>query len=139
GDAAAYGGDIVAYRYGWNLRNPDNDEEWEQNWCAECLSAPVRFYNSGSQRFFVEVRDNAETVTRAEIELVVNQVTRGRNLLIVDDAPRFSEVDEALDDSRWLDVVESLRLRRPFEFDRTLDVYDVRDHHNEPPPLNKVF
>ncbi len=138
-DASSYGGDIVAYRFGWNIQHPENDEEWEQNWCATCKSAQVRIYNSGTQRFFLETRDNAETITHAEIELVVNQVTRGRNLLVVDDAIHFTDADERLDDGRWTAVIDSLRRRRPFEFDPVQDIYDVAGNRNESPPLNLVF
>lgn len=140
GDASSYGGEVVAFRYGWNIRNPQDDEEWEQPWSATARRAPVRIFNSGTQRFFLELRDNAETITRAEIELVVNQVTRAKDLLLVDDSVHFQETDEITEDRRWATTIDSLRARRNFEFDGVLrDVYDVSLSRNEPPPLNKVF
>jgi hypothetical protein len=143
GDASYYGGSIVAYRYGWNIRTPSNDDEWQQNWCETCTSADERRFNSGNQRFFLEARDNAETITHAEFELVVRQVTRSKDLLLVDDStyPPDDRLTEAREDQRWLDVIDSLRARQPFRFDRNEggDVYDVEVNRRLPPPLSRVF
>ncbi len=139
GDASDYGGEIVSYRYGWNIRNPQNDEEWEQNWCSTCTAAPVRIYSNGTQRFFVEARDNAESITRAVIELVVNPLTRRRELLLVDDSVHFSPPDEAYEDTRWAQVIDELRRRRPFDFDSARDVYDVAVKMNQVPPIPLLF
>jgi len=140
GDATSYGGEVVAFRYGWDIRNPQDDEEWQQPWCATCRTAPLRIFNSGTHRFFLELRDNAETITHAEIELVVNQVARTKDLLVVDDSVHFQDVDEILEDTRWRVTIDSLRARQNFDFDGDLrDIYDVSSRRNEPPPLNKVF
>lgn len=138
-DASDYGGEIVAYRYGWNIRNPSNDEEWEQNWCGSCLSTAVRTFTSGTQRFFLETRDNAETVTHAEFELVVRQVTRRRDLLLVDDTVQPQESNELTEDVRWQAVMDSLLRRQPFDFVPSRDIYDVVDNRNLPPDLSLVF
>ena len=143
GDAESYGGSIVAYRYGWNLSNPDDDQLWDQQWCETCIASPVRVFNSGTQRFYLETRDNAGTVTRGVFELTVYQVTRRRDLLLVDDTDVFpgDEVFEEEEDTRWLRVIEELRLRQPFNFDSRLgaDLYDVNLTFREPPPISKVF
>ena len=146
GDAESYGGEIEAYRYGWNIRNPSNDEEWEQGWCATCRSAPVRAFSSGTQRFFLETRDNAESITHAEFELVVQQVTRRRDLLFVDDTVQpQGDAAEATEDRRWRDTIDSLVARgsrggQPFTFDFSRDWYDVvNEHQSLPPPLSTVF
>jgi len=144
GDAMSYGGSIVAYRYGWNLLNPERDEEWDQNWCETCTTAPARVFNSGTQRFFLETRDNAGTVTHAELELTVYQVTRRRDLLIVDDTDNFPDDplnQEVLEDDRWRSIVESLQQIQPFGFDARpgADIYDVAGTFREAPPISKVF
>lgn len=139
GDASGYGGEVVAYRYGWNIRNPQNDEEWEQQWSETARTAQTRIFNTGTQRFFLELRDNAETITHAEIELVVNQVTRTKDLLVVDDSEHSSDTDETLEDNRWRATIDSLRVRQNFDFDPVRDNFDVIDNRREPPPLNTVF
>jgi hypothetical protein len=142
GDASPYGGSIVAYRYGWNILNPDNDQDWEQNWCETCVTAPPRVFASGLQRFFVETRDNAGTVTRAEIELAVNQITRRRDLLLVDDTDNFADDplrQELREDDRWANIITALRQRQPFAFDPARDIYDVGARRQEPPPISLVF
>jgi hypothetical protein len=143
GDASYYGGSVVAYRYGWNIRNPSNDEEWQQNWCEVCTSAETRIFNSGTQEFFLQCRDNAQTITTARFELVVRQVTRTKNLLFVDDTsyPPDDRATEVREDQRWRTVIDSLLARRPFTFDPNEggDIYDAEDNRRLPPPLSKIF
>jgi len=69
----------------------------------------------------------------------VNQVTRSRNLLLVDDSFSFQDQDERVEDARWRTTIDSLQARRPFDFDPIRDIYDVVDNHQEPPPLSLVF
>jgi hypothetical protein len=141
-DASSYGGEIVAYRYGWDIRDPDVEEEWEQNWSSTATCAPVRVFNSGVHIFFLETRDNAESITRARIEMTVRQVTRRRDLLLVDDSVHpqgDSDPAEAREDTRWLTVIDSLEARQPFVFDPVRDVYDVRQNRRQAPPLAMVF
>jgi hypothetical protein len=144
-DASRYGGTIVAYRYGWNIRNLEDDQHWEQGWSASALAAPSQSFRGGTQRFFLEARDNAESVTRAVFELLVQPVKLERHLLIVDDTYQpQGELDpnEAREDQRWAQVVDSLVARRPsLRFDPSIDVFDVNsiEARGQPPPLRKVF
>ena len=142
GDASSYGGNITGYRFGWDLRNPDDDSEWEQTWSETATCAPTRSFSSGTHIFFLEARDNAESTTRTRIELSVRQVTRRRDLLIVDDSfqPQGdTDPAEGREDTRWLGIVDSLRAERTFAFDAVRDVYDVREKNRLPPPLSLVF
>ena len=59
-----------ATRHGWNIRNPANDEEWDQSWCTACSSV-TRTFSSGTHRFFLEGRDAAGSITHVEIEIVI--------------------------------------------------------------------
>lgn len=70
GDA---GEPIEAFRFGWDIRNPADDEEWQHPWCADCVSE-VRAFSTGTHRFFLEARDHAGLVTGAQFELVVTPV-----------------------------------------------------------------
>jgi len=140
GDAASYGGTITGYRYGWNIRNPQIDEEWDQNWSAQAVKSVPRTFNAGIQRFFLECRDNAETVTHAEIELVVRQVTRSKDLLFVDDTEQPNANNEPEEDARWIALFDSLVDRRPsIDYQASRDIYDVVDNRYFPPPIARVF
>lgn len=138
-DATHYGGEIVAYRYGWDIRNPDNDQEWS-SWSLTNTKAPTQSYNTGSHRFFLQVRDNAESITQAIYELTVYTVTRNRDLLWVDDSDFLTDLAaESGEDSRWTQVLTNIATNNGFEFDPNLDIYDVLQNRNEPPPIQKVF
>lgn len=139
GDASSYGADIGAYRYGWNIRHPENDEEWDQGWCRSCRSAPTRAFTSGLQRFYLETRDELGLTASAVIELTVVPMAQSRELLLVDDGIRFQTAEEIAEDNRWQTVIDSLRQRRPFVFDRARDVYDVAEHQQALPPVNLIF
>ena len=138
-DASKYGGEIVAYRYGWDIRDPDNDQEWS-SWALSNTRAPTRAFSTGSHRFFVEVRDNAESITRAIYEITVHAVTRARDLLWVDDTDYQTDTPrEAGEDARWLQVLSQVAGANNIIFDNQLDVYDVLENRKEPPPIQKVF
>lgn len=142
GDASSYGGEIVGYRYGWDIRDPEDEEQWEQNWSETATCAPARVFNSGTHVFFLQTRDNAESITQARIEMTVRQVTRRRDLLFVDDSTHpqgDTDPDEAREDQRWQAIFDSLLVRRPFAFDSGRDVFDVRQNRRQPPPLSLVF
>ncbi len=138
-DARHYGGEIVAYRYGWDIRNPDNDQEWT-SWSLNTTKATTQSFNTGSHRFFLQVRDNAESITQAIYELAVHTVTRSRDILWVDDSDFQTDMaSEASEDGRWLAVLGQVATANGFRFDPTLDVYDVVENRREPPPIQRIF
>jgi hypothetical protein len=141
GDASAYGGVIVRYRYGLDIPDPDQEPGWVD--CGECTELPVTLrLQDAMHTFHIETTDDLGTSVRAAFEIVVHPVTRGRDLLLVDDTDTFPGDPanmEAMEDARWIEVVDSLRTRQPFAFDRLADVYDVVASRYEPPPIAKVF
>jgi len=141
-DASSYGGRILAYRFAWDVVDPGDDASWDQGWSESSTCAAPRIFNSGYHTFFLETRDNAESITRAQIQLAVRQVTRTRELLLVDDSIhplRDEDPNELREDTRWLAVVDSLRAHRDFAFDALRDIYDVRAHGRLAPPLGLLF
>jgi len=138
-DADTYGGEIIAYRYGWDIKNTDNDQEWS-SWSLSTRSAPPQSFSTGSHRFFLEVRDNAESITRATYELTVHTVTRSRDILWVDDSDYQTDIGaESQEDARWINVLNQVALANGFTFEPTLDIYDVRENRTTPPPIAKIF
>jgi hypothetical protein len=67
-------------------------------------------------------------------------VTRGRDVLLIDDTLRFTPVDEAYEDRRWNEVLTDLARKHGFRFDPATDVYDVvNERRNQPPPIELLF
>lgn len=141
-DASGYGGRMSGYRFGWDLANPGDDSSWDQGWSESATCSGPRVFNSGSHTFFLEARDNAESITRAQIQLTVHQVTRTHDLLVVDDSThplRDDDPNETRERLRWLAVIDSVRAHRNFEFEPVRDWYEVSKHGRAAPPVSLLF
>jgi hypothetical protein len=147
GDASSYGSQVEAYRYGWDIRNLDQDTEWACDWSATCLEdagSPRRFPD-GMHRFYLQARDAAGQVTDIRIEIRILQQPMSRDLLFVDDTvqPQGAAV-ELQEDLRWAQAIDSLEARarragQPFDFDHSRDRYDVVARQSLPPPAPVIF
>ena len=137
-DASHYGGTITRSRYGWDIRNPDNDQEWS-SWSSSG-TAPPQSFETGTHRFFLQAEDETGSRTGAIFELPVHTVTRSRDLLWVDDTDhQTDEVTESAEHFRWLSVFAQVMESSDLHFDPELDVYDVQDNLDEPPDLPLLF
>jgi hypothetical protein len=75
-DASAYGGTIVGYRYGWDITDPDDDEQWEIPWeFGTITSAPQRTFFFGTHVLDVQTKDDAGTVTWGSVRINVQVPT----------------------------------------------------------------
>ena len=65
--------DIVGYRYGWDVTDPDDpfDPNWATDLDPGVLSAPTRTYSSGVHWLYVEVQDDLGGVTRGGIRMQI--------------------------------------------------------------------
>ena len=132
--ADAYGGEIIGYRYGWDI--PDI-ESWGAPFAPSCTtSIEVSFY-AGVHTLFVEALDQAGKVTRGRVELTIIPFPMERDLLWVDDFPSadFTQVDwaiptESQHDEFWLGLCS-----KAIGFDPARDVYDTQAKGLKPPPL----
>ncbi|MDO9170399.1 MAG: hypothetical protein Q7W29_01030 [bacterium] len=94
GSAADYGGEITAYRYGWDIQDlqDDNDPGWEvQFGLSEAnFSSAVRSFAQGLHVFTVECKDNSGLLTRLQYFLSVVPVPEEADrlpLMLIDDVP----------------------------------------------------
>ncbi|MDO9695816.1 MAG: hypothetical protein Q7W56_13940 [Candidatus Latescibacteria bacterium] len=94
GSASDYGGEIVAYRYGWDVQdlNDNADPGWEVQFglSAANLSSEVRSFAQGLHVFTVEVIDNSGLLTRIQYFLSVVPVPEENErlpLVLIDDVP----------------------------------------------------
>lgn len=71
-DASSYFGEVVGYRYGWDLidANDPNDPGWEVDE-GDWSSAPGRSFQTGTHSFVVQAIDRAGHISRATYVLTV--------------------------------------------------------------------
>lgn len=81
--AADYGSEITGFRFGWDILDTANDEEWS-SWSLSTTSTQASFV-SGSHSFFLEARDYSGTTTRVVYRFYVVPFTMERDLLFIDD------------------------------------------------------
>lgn len=77
-DATAYGGIVTGYRYGWDILDLADDAQWAIPWtpfssAVEC--SPARAFYFGTHRFSVQVKDNDDFLTLAEVVVNVDATT----------------------------------------------------------------
>lgn len=86
--AEHYGGLVSGYRYGWDIGDLADPEQWEVDYTpftTEKVKTPPRTYYFGTHTFNCEVIDNSGARSRAEIKVNVVQFSMERPLLFVDD------------------------------------------------------
>jgi hypothetical protein len=139
-DASSYGGEVLGYRYGWDVQDPSDPSDWEVPYSPFNRTAPERSFYSGSHTFYIEAIDNAGTVTLGQIMINVIQFSMERNLLWVDDfigassqPPQYETPSEAGHDDFWLGICS-----RAVDFIPERDEYDCLDHNNKPPEIRSV-
>ncbi len=136
-NVADYGGEVVGYRYGWDVKDLGNDDEWPVPFSPFTLCAPEKKLYSGIHDFYAEVLDNGGRITRAHVQITVVRFSMERNLLWVDDFyaiemqhPLYMTPSEQNHDMFWLDICG-----RAVGFEPTRDVYDCQAKNIKPPKL----
>ncbi len=85
GDASHYGGEISTYRYGWDISDLNDPNDWEVSPSPFHTSAPAIKFFSGIHTLYIEAKDGFGAITFAQIEVNIVPATMERNLLWVDD------------------------------------------------------
>ena len=85
--ADSYGGTIAGYRYGWDIPDLNDPEQWEIDITPFLTTAnvPPRTFFFGTHTLTMEVVDNSGYCSRVEVKVNIVQFTLERNLLVVDD------------------------------------------------------
>jgi hypothetical protein len=86
--AESYGGVVPGYRYGWDINDLNNDDQWAVDWTpftATTAESPSQTWFFGTHTFHVEAIDNSGYVSRIGIKINIVPFTMERNLLVVDD------------------------------------------------------
>ncbi len=83
-----YGGTVAGYRYGWDILDPNDPDQWEVDYTpfvTAIATTPPRAFNFGTHTFTAEVIDNSGFCSRIEVKVNIVRFTGERNLLVVDD------------------------------------------------------
>jgi hypothetical protein len=136
-----YGGEILCYRYGWDVQDIHDPSDWEVSCHPSIVEAPERIFHSGVHMLYVEAVDNANNTTRGAIQINIITFAMDRNLLWVDDfvapptqSPLYEMPSEYNHDAFWLDICS-----RAEGFMPGRDVYDCYyDHNTEPPAIQEI-
>lgn len=88
-DAESYGGLVSGYRYGWDIGDVNDPDQWEVDYTPftstrACVPEPRQFF-FGLHVFTVEVIDNSGFCSRVEIKVNIVQFTFNEEILVVDD------------------------------------------------------
>ena len=134
-DASGYGGVISGYRYGWDVADLSNPNDWEVVLSPYATSAPPRSFFSGVHTLFVEAVDNNGYSTLAQIEITIFPLDMSRNLLWVDDfySTDFVQVDYSFPTEREHDQFWLRICARALGFKPDRDVFDTKDASFLPP------
>jgi hypothetical protein len=95
-----YGGTVVGYRYGWDILDLDDPDQWETDFTpfiSATATTPSRAFNFGTHTFTAEVVDNSGFCSRIEVKVNIVRFDGTRDLLIVDDF----KPDEQVGQSGW--------------------------------------
>jgi len=118
--AETYGGLVTGYRYGWDITDVSDPEQWEVDYTpftSDVARSRARTFYFGTHTFDVEVRDNSGYVSRVEVKVNVIEFSMDRNLLFVDDYNLDSRGIEYTKgavpsdeehDAFWRDVLENV-------------------------------
>ncbi|HKK70293.1 MAG TPA: hypothetical protein VKA86_03685 [Candidatus Krumholzibacteria bacterium] len=108
-EAESYGGVIEAFRYGFGVVDPNDEEDpnWSVPWGPSWRTArrPTGF-SQGSPNFVLQVRDNSGSVSRISYQFQVIQIKARKDqrpLLVVDDDTGGGEIPTPIRriDQQW--------------------------------------
>ncbi|UCG52269.1 MAG: hypothetical protein JSW58_01560 [Candidatus Latescibacterota bacterium] len=135
-DASNYGGVVSGYRYGWDIQDLNEDDQWDIDWTPfvtenNSAQSPPRTYEFDSHTFHIEVVDNSGFTSRTGVRVNVVPFTMTKNVLLIDDweerSPGFDRTNGGLPsdtehDEFWADMLADVD-----EFDPSVDMIEVQD------------
>jgi len=79
-----YGGKVTAFRYGWDIVNLDNPDEWDSQWGKDVTGTVKTFYSS-VHTLHVQVRDDGGYITTGLVSVQIIDFNMKRPLILIDD------------------------------------------------------
>jgi hypothetical protein len=140
-DASTYGGEVSSYRYGWDVADVNNPDDWDVLPSPFITSIPATSFSSGVHTLFIEAVDNDGISTIAQMEVTVFPLLMNRNLLWVDDfystnfyQQTYAFPTESEHDEFWLNICS-----RATGFSPERDVYETVAYGFEPPDIELMW
>jgi hypothetical protein len=140
-DASSYGGVVTSYRYGWDVVDFNDPNDWAVTPSPFVTSAPPKSFRDGIHTLYVEAVDNNGVSSLAQIEIDVFAIDMKKNLLWVDDfySTDFVQKDygfptESEHDAFWLHICSRAQGFVPLR-----DVFDTKDAGLHPPDMKLVW
>ncbi|HSG27989.1 MAG TPA: hypothetical protein VLA34_05870, partial [Candidatus Krumholzibacterium sp.] len=140
-DASHYGAIVSTYRYGWDIDDFSDPNQWACLPLPNITQAASKTFYSGIHTLYVEATDNLGISTICAIEVNIIPVIMEHALLWVDDFPSLNFTQEiyafpteAEHDRFWTDIC----LRIP-TFVPNRDIFDVAENAYQPPPMDLIF
>jgi hypothetical protein len=127
----------LRYRYGWDIQDLEDDDEWACDWSSRIKRSEPRSFSSGVHVFFAEVKNIAGQITRARVEIEVIPYTAERDLLWIDDfrlgdyIPSMMLPSEEEHDRFWTEICS-----RVPGFDPAMDIYEADNYSGDRIPLS---
>ncbi|MEJ2720275.1 MAG: hypothetical protein P8181_03930, partial [bacterium] len=135
-DARSYGGVVSGYRYGWDIQDLNDPEQWDVTYTPfvsddGCANSPPRTFEFDSHTFHVEVIDNSGYTSRIGVRVNIVPFTMRKNLLFVDDwvenSPGFGLTGGGLPSDTEHDAFWDYVLSDLDGFDPDVDMIEVED------------
>ena len=140
-DASSYGAEISSYRYGWDVADLSDPNDWDVLPSPLIKAAPLMSFRTGVHTLFIEATDNMGTTTLAQFEMSIFPMKMTRNLLWVDDfySTNFAQIyyafpTEAEHDEFWLRICNRAR-----NFDPGADVYETATQSFREPDIEFLW
>jgi len=124
-DATSYGGTVTGYRYGWDISDLNDPEQWEVDYTpftTTVATSPRKTYFFGTHTFTCEVIDNSGFCSRIEVKVNIIQFTMERSLLIVDDFRADESTNAGWGNVRGNGALPSDAEHRQFWIDMTSNI-----------------
>ncbi|MDP6797332.1 MAG: hypothetical protein QGG33_05855, partial [Candidatus Krumholzibacteria bacterium] len=82
--AESYGSKITGYRYGWDIIDTDNDDEWT-NWSLPDDPATSNSFSSSTHWLYIQCKDYSGNISTILLRFLVIPFTMEKELLFIDD------------------------------------------------------
>ncbi len=140
-DASSYGGTVSTYRYGWDIADLGDPNQWAVEASPFVTATPTTFFPAGVHTLYVEAADNLGSTTLASFEVTVFPEKMTRNLLWVDDlySTDFIQKDYGFPTEREHDEFWTNVCRRAKDFNPDTDIYDTYLQSNQQPDIEVIY
>ncbi|HVO76939.1 MAG TPA: hypothetical protein VMT60_03050, partial [Candidatus Bathyarchaeia archaeon] len=140
-DASSYGAEVSTYRYGWDVTEFTDPNNWDVIASPFVKSAPTKSFYSGVHTLYIEATDNMGSKTLASFEVTVFPQKMQKSLLWVDDfyTTDFIQTDYGFPTKTELYTFWTNICQRAKGFNAGVDIYETSSHSFAPPDIELLW